>query len=58
MSCVLNPMAGNEGFFHVGQGDKPKKIMVAGGGPAGMEFALTAGERRHKVHLYEREDRL
>jgi len=58
VTCILNPRAGNEGFFKVGQGDKPKKIMVAGGGPAGMEFALTAGERGHKVHLYEKEDRL
>ena len=58
VTCVLNPRAGNEGFFKVGEGDKAKKIMVAGGGPAGMEFALTAAERGHKVHLYEREDRL
>ena len=58
VTCILNPRAGNEGFFKVGQGDKVKKIMVAGGGPAGMEFALTAGERGHKVHLYEKEDRL
>ncbi|MBW2203582.1 MAG: FAD-dependent oxidoreductase, partial [Deltaproteobacteria bacterium] len=58
VTCILNPRAGNEGFFKVGQGDKPKKIMVAGGGPAGMEFALTAGERGHKVQLFEKEDRL
>lgn len=58
VTCILNPRAGNEGFFKVGQGDKAKKIMVAGGGPAGMEFALTAGERGHEVHLYEKEDRL
>ena len=58
VTCILNPRAGNEGFFKVGQGERPRKIMVAGGGPAGMEFALTAAERGHEVHLYEKEDRL
>jgi len=38
----------------VGQGAKPKKIMVAGGDPAAMEFALTAAERGHHVTLYEK----
>ncbi len=32
--------------------------MVAGGGPAGMEFALTAAEAGHDVTLYEKEDSL
>ena len=58
VTCVLNPRAGSEDFFKVGQEDKAKKIMVAGGGPAGMEFALTAAERGHEVHLFEKEDRL
>ena len=35
-----------------------KKIFVAGGGPAGMEFALVAKQRGHDVTLYEKEERL
>jgi 2,4-dienoyl-CoA reductase (NADPH2) len=35
-----------------------KKVFVAGGGPAGMEFALVAKQRGHDVILYEKEDHL
>ncbi|MEW6262074.1 MAG: FAD-dependent oxidoreductase [Thermodesulfobacteriota bacterium] len=37
---------------------KPKKIMVVGGGPAGMEFARVAALRGHQVTIYEKSDRL
>ena len=37
---------------------KPKKIMVAGAGPAGMEFARVASQRGHEVTVYEKSDRL
>jgi len=36
----------------------PKKVAVIGGGPAGMEAAITAAERGHKVTLYEKNDYL
>ena len=58
VSCVLNPRAGNENVFLVEKTEAAKKIMVAGGGPAGMEFALTAAQRGHTVTLYEKEKRL
>jgi 2,4-dienoyl-CoA reductase (NADPH2) len=58
VTCILNPRAGNETIFRVEQTDTPKTIMVAGGGPAGMEFALTAAQRGHHVTLYEKEERL
>lgn len=38
--------------------DKPRNVMVIGGGPAGMEAARIAAERGHRVSLYEREDHL
>jgi NADPH-dependent 2,4-dienoyl-CoA reductase/sulfur reductase-like enzyme len=37
---------------------KKKRVVVIGGGPAGMSCARVAAERRHEVILYEREDRL
>ncbi len=56
VSCVLNPRAGREHEFKIEKVQTPKKIMVAGGGPAGMEFALTAAQRGHHISLYEKED--
>lgn len=35
-----------------------KRILVAGGGPAGMEAAITAAKRGHEVTLAEKSDRL
>jgi 2,4-dienoyl-CoA reductase (NADPH2) len=56
--CVLNPRAGRENDFRVQKTENKKEVMVAGGGPAGMEFALTAAQRGHDVTLYEKEGRL
>ena len=52
--CVLNPRAGREEELVAAKAETPKKVMVAGGGPAGMQFALTAAERGHQVTLYEK----
>jgi 2,4-dienoyl-CoA reductase (NADPH2) len=56
--CVLNPTAGRENEFDLRKAETRKKVMVAGGGPAGMEFAVTAAQRGHAVTLYEKDDRL
>ncbi len=53
--CVLNPRAGREHELAVKKTRRGKKIIVAGAGPAGMEFALTAASRGHHVTLYEKE---
>lgn len=53
--CVMNPRAGREGELKIEPASGTKKILVAGGGPAGMEFALTAAQRGHNVTLYEQE---
>lgn len=53
--CVLNPRAGREGELKVEKAPKSKRIFVAGGGPGGMEFALTAAQRGHQVTLFEKE---
>jgi 2,4-dienoyl-CoA reductase (NADPH2) len=38
--------------------EKKKKVMVVGGGPAGMEAARVAALRGHNVTLYEKESKL
>ena len=57
--CALNPVIGSEyetGFMK--NTARPKKVLVAGGGPAGMQAATTAAERGHHVMLCEKTDRL
>lgn len=56
--CVLNPRVGREANTEIEEARVKKKIFVAGGGPAGMEFALVAKQRGHDVTLYEKEERL
>ena len=56
--CVLNPRVGREADTEIKEARVKKKIFVAGGGPAGMEFALVAKQRGHDVTLYEKEERL
>ena len=55
VTCIMNPRAGHEDSLNTQQASVPKKIFVAGGGPAGMQFAITAAERGHDVTLYEKE---
>ena len=61
MTCAVNPLCGRELEFPNGvvpKTDDPKKILIVGGGPSGMQAALTAAQRGHEVVLYEKEDRL
>jgi 2,4-dienoyl-CoA reductase-like NADH-dependent reductase (Old Yellow Enzyme family)/thioredoxin reductase len=53
--CSVNPKVGTSlAFRSIGATGASKKIAVIGGGPAGMEAAITAAERGHKVTLYEK----
>lgn len=56
--CLSNGLAGREYVIKAEMVDKAKKILVVGGGPAGMECALRAAERGHDVSLWERSERL
>jgi len=56
--CVLNPRVGREADTEIKEARVKKKVFVAGGGPAGMEFALVAKQRGHDVTLCEKEEHL
>ena len=56
ISRLVNPSAGREfewGGDRFTKTDQPKKVLVVGGGPAGMEAARVAAERGHDVTLVE-----
>jgi len=57
MTCLVNPELGREGEEPLEPAARPKKVLVAGAGPAGLMAAWTAARRGHQVSLYEREDR-
>ena len=52
--CLVNPRAGREGELESVPARKPKKVLVIGGGPAGMKAACAAAERGHRVTLVEK----
>ncbi|HWT82681.1 MAG TPA: FAD-dependent oxidoreductase, partial [Candidatus Methylomirabilis sp.] len=58
VSCVTNPRAAREDLFPYGRAERPKKVLVAGAGPAGMMTAVTAVRRGHRVTLCEGSSRL
>jgi NADPH-dependent 2,4-dienoyl-CoA reductase/sulfur reductase-like enzyme len=59
ISCIQNPVTGRElKLGKIAKAAAPKRILVAGGGPAGMKAALTAAGRGHRVTLCEAKPRL
>jgi 2,4-dienoyl-CoA reductase (NADPH2) len=58
VECLCNPKAGHERETAVEKTNAPQKVMVVGGGAAGMSAALSASEKGHDVTLYEKGDRL
>lgn len=56
--CVLNPWTNNEIRYSKEPAAVPKKIAIIGGGMGGMEAAIQASKRGHKVDLYEKSGRL
>ncbi|MFH0730914.1 MAG: mycofactocin system FadH/OYE family oxidoreductase 2 [Pseudomonadota bacterium] len=57
LGCLHNPAAGREkelGMGTLSPSDTPKKVVVVGGGPAGLEVTRVATLRKHKVVLFEK----
>ena len=58
IECLVNPLCGRELSILEEEVRERKKILVIGGGPAGMECAYRAAKRGHAVVLREKADRL
>jgi 2-enoate reductase len=58
ISCAVNPACGDERNLALQPAREAKKVLVIGGGVAGMEAARVAAVRGHKVTLYEKNDQL
>lgn len=58
LGCTVNPMLLREREFAIRPTPNPKKVMVVGGGLAGMEAARVLAERGHRVTLYEKDSKL
>ncbi len=56
--CRVNPALGRERELELKPAETKKKVMVIGGGPAGMQCALDAAERGHDVTIYDRKSEL
>lgn len=59
LRCTVNPAAGRNPLFdHIVPADTSKKVVVIGGGCAGMEAARRLIQRGHRVILFEKEKHL
>lgn len=53
--CTVGAATGREAEYSFAPAGKPKKVLIVGGGPAGMEAARVAATRGHRVTLWEKE---
>lgn len=58
MLCAVNAVSGREGERDFARTTTPKRVLVVGGGPAGLEAARVAALRGHEVTLCERRPHL
>lgn len=58
ITCFHNPDVGRERLLQERRGQSPRRVLVVGGGPAGLAAAVAAAQRGHRASLVERADAL
>lgn len=56
--CDLNPAVGKEREYTIRRADHPKKVLVVGAGPGGLETARVAALRGHEVTVMDKDSEL
>ncbi|OGQ96944.1 MAG: hypothetical protein A2521_11805 [Deltaproteobacteria bacterium RIFOXYD12_FULL_57_12] len=57
-ACAVNPFVGREYLWQITPASVKKRVLVIGGGPAGIQAAIIADQRGHAVELWEKEQQL
>jgi NADPH-dependent 2,4-dienoyl-CoA reductase/sulfur reductase-like enzyme len=55
VECLVNPTLGREKEMEIHPTNTPRKVMVIGGGPGGLNVAWVAAKKGHEVSLYEKQ---
>jgi NADPH-dependent 2,4-dienoyl-CoA reductase/sulfur reductase-like enzyme len=56
--CTVNAALGREGEFNTMRTHHPRRVLIVGAGPSGLEAARVAAARGHQVTLVEKSDKL